>query len=153
MNKIVGAVSALMLLSNITLAQINKAGSRAAIKLSEVENINIRDLSPAVSEKITYRLIYSEEVLKSFSNTTAKDLNADFTEEMLIVFYNGTGNGKINPLGATYLLKPKYLKVGYSILDKKPFQPYTVVRVKKLDFKRLDVLPYKKYVKSKEKWF
>jgi hypothetical protein len=121
------------------------------MKLSEISNINITDLSPAISGQVTYRLIYSEEVLQRFFNTSASDLKVDFYEEMQIVLYNGTGNGKVNPLGATYMLKPKYLIVGYSVVDKKPFQPYTVVRVKKLDFKRLDVLPYKKYVKSKEK--
>jgi hypothetical protein len=123
------------------------------MKLSEISNINITDLSPAISGQVTYRLIYSEEVLQRFFNTSASDLKVDFYEEMLIVLYNGTGNGKVNPLDATYMLKPKYLKVGYSVVEKKPFRPYTVVRVKKLDFKRLDVLPYKKYVKSKENWF
>ncbi len=123
------------------------------MKVHEVENVVITDLSPEVDGQVTYRVIYSEEVLGRFSSNSAAELKVDFNEEMLIVLYNGMGRGKVNPLGATFLVKPQYLKVGYSMIDNKPFQPYTVIRIKKLEFKTLQVLPYKKYVKSKEKWF
>lgn len=153
MKFLLGALSVVLLLSHTAHSQINRAGSRAAIKVTEVEGLKISDLSPAVSGQITYRLIYSEDVLRQFTDDLPEDFQIDFREEMLIVLYNGTGNGKVNCLGATYLLKPQYLKVGYSVLEKLPFSPYTIIRIKKLDFKKMEVLPYKKYVKSKEKWF
>lgn len=140
----------LLFLSNISTAQINKAGSRASLKVYEVENIKLNDLSQSLSGKVTFSVIYSDDVLQRQTGKNANELNVNFDDEILIVLYNGTGNGKVNPTGATYMLKNKYLKIGYSLLEKQAFQPYTIIRIKKLEFKRLDVLPYKKYVKSKE---
>ena len=142
----------LLFISNISIAQINRAGSKASLKVFEVENLKLNDLSKPLSGKVTFSVIHSNEVLQRLTGKNANDLNLNFDDEILIVLYNGTGYGKVNPTGATYLLKAKYLKVGYSILEKQTFQPYTIIRIKKLEFKRLDVLPYKKYVKSKERW-
>lgn len=136
---------------NLSFAQINRSGSRASIKVYEVENIQLNDVSQSVSGKVTFSVIYSDDVLQRLSGKNAKDLNVNFEDELLIVLYNGIGYGKVNPTGATYMLKNKYLKVGYSLLEKQAFQAYTIFRIKKLEFKRLDVLPYKKYVKSRER--
>lgn len=128
-----------------------KWGSKVDFIPKKITEISLKNLDNKIEGKITNSVILNEYLLYSLTNAKEVGFKVNFEESFVLVIYNGLNYGQINPLGASYFPRAGFLKVGYSVLEKKEYQPYVLLLVNKTGFKTLKVLPTKKHFKAGER--
>ncbi len=143
----------LLLLMIPLVSQAQRGGSIVKFVPKVLNNIQLNKEYNSANQTSQYIAIFNEDLLWKMTNAKQKNYKVDFENSFVLVIYNNTPQGSVNLLGASFYVKKKYLKVGYSYLERGPFEPYKIILVNKTGFNKLEVLPYNKYKRAKDRPF
>jgi hypothetical protein len=149
--KIKQFIPALLLIMLPFVSQAQKGGSIVKFVPKVLNNIQLNEAYNSTNQTTPYIAIFNEDLLLKMTNAKQKNYKIDFENNFVLVIYNKAPQGSVNLLGASFYVKKRYLKVGYSYREKGPFEPYKIILVNKTDFNKLEVLPYKKYNRAKDR--